>query len=222
MNILVTGGEGKFAQALKNENSELYYTPNRSQLNLLEPRSIKQYTSIITDVDGIILNANSIPRVPDDWFNEDSIKEFNNIFSLYVIATHQLIQQYSSTLKFVIGLSTGLINKNDRMGEPYSYIFGKELLTNHLFRLSCNEKYKHIKMFSIDPGPMQNEKEYAFHANLMCNVVNNYENYESGEIFSIRDGVSNDMAEKFMQLSNVIKKNSWLKPIVNKKSIELI
>ena len=97
------------------------------------------------------------------------------------------------------------------MGEPYSYIFGKELLTNHLFRLSCNEKYKHIKMFSINPGPMQNEKEYQFHAKLMYNIVNNYENYESGETFRIGDGVS-----------NVIEKNNWLKPIVNEKSIELI
>jgi hypothetical protein len=196
MKILVTGGDGKFAKALKNHNSELYHTPGRPQLNLLEPESIKQYTSTITEVDGIILNAISVPQVPTDWFDEQQVKEFYNLFNLYITATNQLIQQYSP--KFVIGLSTGLIDKKDRVGDYYSYVFGKELLVTHLFRLSCNEQYKHIKMFSINPGSMQNEKEYAFHAKLMYNIVNNYESYESGEIFSIRDGVSNDEVEEFM------------------------
>jgi hypothetical protein len=202
MKILVTGGDGKFAQALKKQNNDLYYTPGKFQLNLLDSESIKRYTSIISEVDGIILNAISAPPVPTDWFNEQQIKQFNDIFNLHIIATNRLIQQYSSKLKFIIGLSTGLINKKDRMGEPYSYIFGKELLTNHLFRLSCNEKYKHIKMFSINPGPMQNEKEYEFHANLMYNIVNNYDSYKSGEMFSIRDGISNDIVEKFMSSSD--------------------
>ena len=30
---------------------------------------------------------------------------------------------------------------------------------NHIFRLSCQEKYKHIKMFSLNPGPMRNDEE---------------------------------------------------------------
>jgi hypothetical protein len=203
MKILVTGGDGKFAQALKNHNSDLYYTPGKPQLNLLKSDSVKQYTSIIKDIDGIILNAVSAPNVPIDWFDEQQIKEFNNVFNLYIIATNQLIQQYSPKLKFIIGLTTGLINKKDRISEPYSYIFGKELLSNHLFRLLCNEKYKHIKMFCINPGPMQNQKEYEFHAKLMSDIVNNYENYKSGEIFSIRDGISNDDVKNFMSLSSV-------------------
>jgi hypothetical protein len=202
MKILVTGGDGKFAQALKNQNSELYYTPGKFQLNLLETESVKRYTSIITEVDGIILNAINIPNEPTDWFNEQQIKEFNDVYTLYITATNQLIQQYLPKLKFVIGLSTGLIDKRDRVGHSYGYVFGKELLVNHLFRLSCNEKYKDIKMFSINPGPMQNEKEYEFHANLMYDIVNNYDNYKSGEIFSIRNGVSNDMVEKFMSSSD--------------------
>ena len=199
MKILVTGGDSKFAKALKNENPELYYTPGRTQLNLLESMSVKQYTSIITDVDGIILNANSIPRLPDDWFNEASIKEYNNIFTLYVIATHQLIQQYSSRLKFIIGMSTGDVIKEYKIGEPFPYIFGKEVLTNLLFRLQCNDKYKHIKMFNINPAPMQDEKQYAFHAKLMKNIVDSYQNYESGEMYEIRDGVSNEDVEEFMK-----------------------
>jgi hypothetical protein len=199
MKVLVTGGDSKFAQALKNENPELYYTPGRTQLNLLEPASVKQYTSIITDVDGIILNANSIPRLPDDWFNEASIKEYNNIFSLYVIATHQLIQQYSSRLKFIIGMSTGGVKKEYKIGEPYSYIFGKEVLANLLFRLPCNDKYKHIKMFNINPQGMQTQEQYQDKAKLMYNIVNNYENYESGEMYEINDVISNDIVKEFTQ-----------------------
>lgn len=199
MKILVTGGESKFAKALKNENPDLYYNPGKFQLNLLETDSIKRYTSIITEVDGIILNANTFPPPPMDWFDEGQVKQFNEMFNFYIVATNQLIQQYSPKLKFIIGLSTGLINKQDKMYEPYSYIFGKELLTNHLFRLSCNEKYKDIKIFSINPGPMQNEKEYAFHAKLMNNVIDNYQNYESDKLYSIRDGVSNDVVEEFMK-----------------------
>ena len=84
MKILVTGGNGKFAKALKNHNSELYHTPGRPQLNLLEPESIKQYTSTITEVDGIILNAISVPQVPTDWFDEQQVKEFYNLFNLYL------------------------------------------------------------------------------------------------------------------------------------------
>jgi len=202
MKILVTGGDGKFAQALKNQNSELYYTPGKSQLNLLETESVKKYTSTITEVDGIILNATSLPPVPTDWFDEKQVKEFNNIFNLYIISTNQLIQKYSPKLKFIIGLTTGLVDKKEKMGEPYSYIFGKELLSNHLFRLSCNEKYQHIKMFSINPGHMGNEMEYNFHAKLMYDIVNNYENYKSGESFWIRDGISLDILEKFMASQN--------------------
>jgi hypothetical protein len=201
MKILVTGGDSKFAKALKNENPELYYTPGKFQLNLLEIDSIKRYTSIITEVDGIILNANMFPPPPTDWFDKEQVKLFNEIFNFYIVATNQLIQQYYPKLKFIIGLSTGLINKQDKMYEPYSYIFGKELLTNHLFRLSCNEKYKDIKIFSINPGPMQNEKEYAFHAKLMKNIVDNYQNYESDKSYSIRDGVSNEVVEEFMKSS---------------------
>ncbi len=199
MKILVTGGDSKFAKALKNENPDLYYNPGKFELNLLETDSVKKYTSIITEVDGIILNANTFPSPPMDWFDEGQVKQFNEMFNFYIVATNQLIQQYSPKLKFIIGLSTGLINKQDKMYEPYSYIFGKELLTNHLFRLSCNEKYKDIKIFSINPGPMQNEKEYAFHAKLMNNVIDNYQNYESDKLYSIRDGVSNDVVEEFMK-----------------------
>ncbi len=59
MKILVTGGDSKFAKALKNENPDLYYNPGKFELNLLETDSVKKYTSIITEVDGIILNANT-------------------------------------------------------------------------------------------------------------------------------------------------------------------
>ena len=202
MKILVTGGNGKFAQALKNQNPDLYYTPGKSELNLLDTNSVKQYASIVNEVDGIILNAFCAPPVPMDWFNEQQVKEFNNIFHLHIVATNQLIQQYSPKLKFIIGLSTGMVNKQDRLGEPYSYIFGKELLSNHLFRLSCNEKYKDIKMFSINPGPMRDEKEYKFHAKLMYDVVSNYQNYKDGDMVSIRDGISNDVVEEFMSSLN--------------------
>jgi hypothetical protein len=60
-------------------------------------------------------------------------------------------------------------------------------------------QYKDIKIFSINPGPMQNEKEYAFHAKLMNNVIDNYQNYKSDKLYSIRDGVSNDVVEEFMK-----------------------
>ena len=210
MKILVTGGDGRFAKALKNENPNLYYTPGKFQLNLLENISVKRYTSIINQVDGIILNANTTPNPPTDWFNEEQVKNFNDIFNLYITSTNQLIQEYSPKLKFIIGLSTGLIDKKDKLYEPYSYIFGKELLTNHLFRLSCNEKYKHIKMFSINPGPMENEKEYEFHAKLMFDIVNNYKNYNNGEMYSIRDGISNDMVEEFMKSLSAEKNKSLI------------
>ena len=199
MKILVTGGDSKFAKALKNESPDLYYTPGKFQLNLLETDSIKRYTSIITEVDGIILNANTFPQPPSDWFDENQVKQFTEIFNLYIVSTNRLIQMYFPKLKFIIGLSTGLINKQDKLYEPYSYIFGKELLTNHLFRLSCNEKYKNIKIFSINPGPMQNESEYALHAKLMNNVINNYQNYENDKLYSIRDGISNDIVEEYMK-----------------------
>ena len=54
-------------------------------------------------------------------------------------------------------------------------------------------------MFSINPGPMQNQKEYQFHAKLMYNIVNNYDSYKSGETFWIRDGVSNDIVHESLQ-----------------------
>lgn len=57
-------------------------------------------------------------------------------------------------------------------------------------------------MFSINPGHMGNEMEYNFHAKLMYDIVNNYENYKSGESFWIRDGISLDILEKFMASQN--------------------
>lgn len=59
---------------------------------------------------------------------------------------------------------------------------------NHIFRLSCQEKYKHIKMFSLNPGPMRNDEEYEYHSKLMYDIVHNLEKYENGEMYSIGGG----------------------------------
>lgn len=188
MKILVTGGDGRFAQKLKNENPNLYLTPNKNELNLSDPMSIKKYGSIISEVDGIILNANLPGPEPQDYSDLSQVKPFKDMFNFYVLATTQLIEQYSPNLKFVIGLSTGLVARRDRVGHSYAYVFGKDLLTNHIFRLSCLDKYKHIKMFNINPGPMMDDEGYEHHAKLMYDIIHDYEKYEDGEMYSIRGG----------------------------------
>ena len=188
MKILVTGGNGRFATKLKQQTPDLYYTPGKETLNLLNSESIKNYASLVSEVDGIILNGNMGSPEPNDWFDVNQIESFKKLFDFNIIAPTQLIQQYLPNLKFVIALSTGLILKKDRFGELYPYVFGKELLTNHIFRLSCQEKYKHIKMFSLNPGPMRNDEEYEYHSKLMYDIVHNLEKYENGEMYSIRGG----------------------------------
>jgi len=188
MKILVTGGDGKFAQKLKNENPDLYLTPGKNELNIIDPMSIKNYGSVVSEVDGIILNANMGAPEPQDWFDDGQVKPFRDMFDFYVVSTTRLIEQYAPNLKFVIGLTTGMVARKDRIGHSYPYIFGKELLTNHIFRLSCQDKYKHIKMFNINPGPMMDDEGYEYHSKLMYDVVHNLEKYEDGELYSIRGG----------------------------------
>ena len=65
-------------------------------------------------------------------------------------------------------------------------------------------------MFNINPAPMQDEKQYAFHAKLMKNIVDSYQNYESGEMYDdpiesgylklrhFEDSVLNDIFEMFV------------------------
>ena len=185
MKILVTGGGGKFAQALKKANPDLYLTPNKNELNLLDPVSIKKYGSIISEVDGIILSANLPYFEPQDYSDLTQVKPFKEMFNFYVLATSQLIEQYSPNLKFVIGLSTGLVAKKDRVGHSYGYVFGKDLLTNHIFRLSCLDKHKHINMFSVFPGGMMDEEGYEHNAKLMYNIVQGYKKYKDGELYYI-------------------------------------
>jgi len=45
-------------------------------------------------------------------------------------------------------------------------------------------------MFNINPQGMQTLEQYQDKAKLMYNIVNNYENYESGEMYEIDEVVS--------------------------------
>jgi hypothetical protein len=184
MKILVTGGNSRLAKKLKEVKGDVFITPGKDELNLLDVNSIKSFYENNKQIDGIIFNGainNGDPMAsPDDWFDKNKVDSLVEIFKLNHVATSLLINLYKDTLKFGIGLSTGLINHADKFECCPPYVLGKEILKNTIERFSYTSHLKHIKLFSINPGPMSDDESYLKHANILYKVTQNVDKVEAG------------------------------------------
>lgn len=191
MKILVTGGASRLATKLKELNGDVFLTPSRQELNLLDVNSIKAFYENNKDIEGIVFNGTinngDSMATADDWMNSDKINSLTEIFRLHHVATGLLIHLYKDTLKFGIGLSTGLINHNDKNQCCPPYVLGKEILKNTIERFSYTDHLKHIKLFNINPGPMSSDEEYQNHAQILHKIIKNVDKVESGIFGWIRE-----------------------------------
>lgn len=190
MKILVTGGDGRLAKKLKSKNSDVFITPSKTELDLLNPNSIKDIVSMYPNVNGIILNAtiryNELDSLTtDDWFDVEVNNRLIEIFRLNVLASSQLTYSYQNSLKFVIGLTTGYIEPKSHIDCCESYILGKDMLSSHLYRLS--NKFKDTTILTINPGPMRNEGDFDYNANTLIKLIENINECESGKSYEISE-----------------------------------
>jgi hypothetical protein len=195
MKILVTGGNSRLSKKLKEVDENIFLTPGKDELNLLDKKSIINFYENNKDIDGIIFNAainnGDLMSSPEDWQNDNKINELVDIFKLNHVSTSLLIHLYKDTLKFGIGLSTGLINHNEKNQCCPPYVLGKEILKNTVERFSYTDHLKHIKLFSINPGPMFDDEGYLKHANILYKIIKNVDKVESGTFGWILDSKFN-------------------------------
>ena len=195
MKILVTGGNGKLPKKLKELNGDKYLTPTKEELNLLDKESIKNFFEHNQDIEGIIFSATLYPGQDmihtEDWFNDDNLKIINDSFNLNYTAIGQLIHLYKDKLKFVIGLTTGMIDHSSQNQCCPLYILGKEVMKNTIERFSYNLQLRHIKMFNLNPGPMNDSDEYHKHSIILDNMTNNIDKINSGAFEWIGDSKFN-------------------------------
>lgn len=181
MKILVTGGQSKFGSSIKKIHGDIILNPGKDELDLESVESVKSYVENNPDIDVIIFNANqkhySSLNTIEEFSDEQKVEGLNKTFSLQVISTGILLHAYKSTLKKVIGLTTGMVNEP----ETDSYVFGKEMLTITLKRLSHLEEFNNVHFIYMNPGGMSTEEEYDHHATLIMNWINgeNTENIDS-------------------------------------------
>jgi len=172
MKILVTGGQSKFGSSIKKIHGDIILNPGRDELDLESVESVKSYVGNNPDIDVIIFNANqqhySSLNTIEEFSDEQKVDGLYKTFSLQVISTGILLHAYKSTLKKVIGLTTGMVNEP----ETDSYVFGKELMTMTLKRLSHLEEFKEVNFIYMNPGGMNTEEEYDNHASLIMNWIN--------------------------------------------------
>ena len=206
MKILVTGGNGKFAQALKNQNPDLYYTPGKSELNLLDVNSILNFYNKNRDIDGILLNATMYPSnfyQFDDFFDENIINNFINSFKLVAIGNQQLINLYKDKVKFVINISSGATYKKKPYGDHFGYKLVKTISNFVLEEYSVNKQkiYDNIKFIIFNPSHMETLEQYESQAKLLFSIVKNINECKTGyEYYPYKDGISDINDTHFIKL----------------------
>ena len=184
MKILITGGNSSFAKKLKEIGGDKYITPTRQELDLVDKASILKFYENNKDIDGIIFNArnsgNDLLSTVEQWLDSGNEAMLIDVLKLNYIATGALIHLYKDSLRFVVGLSTGMINHDSKPQCCPSYIFEKEILKNTIERFSYTQRLEGIKMFNINPGPMNTDQEYYNSAIKMDKIVSNLDLVENG------------------------------------------
>ena len=184
MKILITGGNSTFAKKLKEVGGDKYITPTRQELNLVDKASILKFYENNKDIDGIIFNArnsgSNVLSTVEQWLDSNNEAMLIDILKLNYIATGLLIHLYKDSLKFVVGLPTSMVNHDSKPQCCPVYIFEKEVLKNTIERFSYTQHLKGIKMFNINPGPMNTDQEYYNHAVKMDRILNNLDLVENG------------------------------------------
>lgn len=191
MKILVTGGNSRFAKKLKEVGGDKYITPTKQELNLVDKASILRFYENNKDIDGIIFNAKNsggeVFSTVEQWLDSNNEAMLIDVLKLNYIATGLLVHLYKDSLKFVVGLSTGMINHDSKPQCCPVYIFEKEILKNTIERFSYTQHLEGIKMFSINPGPMNTDQEYYNHAVKMDRIVSNLDLVENGSFEHINN-----------------------------------
>jgi hypothetical protein len=187
MKILVTGGQSQFGRALKEIHGDIILNPGKEELDLESIDSVMSYTNNNPDIEYIIFNANqnyySSLNTTEEFTDESKVDGLHKLFMIQVVSTGILLHQYKSTLKKVIGLSTGMVNEP----ETDSYVFGKELLTTTFSRLSHLEEFTSVQFVTINPGPMNSDTEYKNHSHKLIQWITKDYSVEKNVIHGIDD-----------------------------------
>ena len=135
MKILYTGGEGKYAQELKNTNTYLqFYFPTKNECNLLDKNSIQKYCSIHEYFDIVITGANQFPGNTEDV----------NFNSFEIPINHLvLIERLLKKPKYFIHLTTGMEDYDEHYLYRAQKTFAESLFTRY-FKLERNSETRFL------------------------------------------------------------------------------
>lgn len=170
MKILVTGGGGFFGQSFNKLNSDKFITPNRSELDLSNIKSIYNFHKNNRNIDGIILSAKiNTVELHDmnvsDLLHEHLKNEFEKSYSENIYNNFLLCKLYGSKLKFIIYM-TSTFEYDSYFGYRINKLAGERFFLG----LKTTTEFKNTSIKVVNPGHMDSDETY----NSVCNKLTNF------------------------------------------------
>ena len=170
MDILVTGGEGKFIKEVKKVNSTFnFYFASKTQLNLDYSNNKQNIRDFCNNkkFDIIIANASKYQgiNVEEGTFNTEGIS--------ITLGHSYLIKCLNTAPKYFINLTTSL----NYLDENYFYRAQKTFNEDYYYRF-FKSQYPDVKFYNIHPGHIDNIDNWKSAAKLLIDFLKDIDSYK--------------------------------------------
>ena len=177
MKVLVTGGAGKFGQALKKTDADKYITPGRLELDISSVDSICNFYNENKNIDGIILSANTNTVELwdiglDDLKKEHRKAEFEKSYSDTIYNNFLLTRLYHKTIKFIIYM-TSEFHYDAHAGYRLNKLAGSRFFLG----LPNFKEFENICIKVINPIHMDDITSYTKMGVAINDLINNINNH---------------------------------------------